>query len=599
MGQKIPREIKTEYSEFKDRVKAAKKQGADIILDFWGEQIPQPAVNALADGGTWAYTNLGFDLNYAKLKAGCTRPVIVFIFDTGGKYTHTGLQDAARNDLGRTFTGEAAPDDGNGHSTHCAGTYGGTHPNGLNVGLCKAMVDKKLIGIVPVKVLSNGGSGSFTWIENGIAYANGVARSLVQQGYGVVYSFSLGGGTEIYQPVAAKLKEAADMGVIVVAAAGNTGSEGVQYPGADPSAQAIAALELVNGQMQWVYFSTFGAKVFEASPGHQIFSTYPPNDYVNLSGTSMATPAAGAVFATLLSYFPRATTAQILSYVEKTLTDLPPTGRDPKTGFGVPIMTRLLSGSPGGENPPPPPSCGTPSDNQVQISSVTASSATFACSASATAFLWRWRPQGTATWANNETIKGIVAATGLQSNTTYEMQVAVKCSLGQSGYSTVKTFKTIGSVPILPVKPETWVANLAIPPGDTYWQSWKTNGQTQTQQLKIRGLAFEVSTNLYGEAIYDLIQKTVSGFFKNSMLVVRDKDDYVTTTGWVAHFLRMHVERELITYNVKIRVTKITGEDTMARYCEFVNPIMPLVLEVDPVVWSQDAVEPVKWWHEY
>jgi len=188
---------------------------------------------------------------------------------------------------------------------------------------------------------------------------------------------------------------------------------------------------------------------------------------------------------------------------------------------------------------------------------------------------------------------------GLTSNTSYEMQVAVKCATGQSIYSSSVVFKTIGSAPINPVKPEVWTANLAIPPGDTYWQNWKTNGQTQSQQLKIRGLAFEVTTNLYGEQIYDLLQKHVSRFFQNSMLVVRDKDDYVTTTGWVAHFLKMHLEYELTQYNIRVKVTKITGEDQLARYCEFVNPTMPLVLSNDPVMWEQNVVEPVKWWYEY
>ena len=587
VAQKVPKEFRERFEELKKRNAEAKKMGADVVLDFWPEQIPQVSTTAADDGGTWAYKATGLEENYQTLKNGCTKPMVIFLFDTGGKYTHPGLKDVAWNELGKVFTGESEPEDGNGHSTHCAGTYGGTHPLGWNIGLARVLVEKKLLRIVPVKVLSNGGSGSFTGILDGINYANGLLPQLVSQGYGVVYSFSLGGGTQIYQPVADALKKAAGLGAMIVAAAGNTGSAGVQYPGADPSAFAIGALELVSGEMRWVYFSTFGDKVFGSAPGHQIYSTYPPDTYANLSGTSMATPAFGALLAVTSSYFATASPSQIVEYFKKNVFDLPPTGFDQKTGWGVPIMTRLLAGNPGGGDPPPPsPTCAAPTLNQVVVGNITAGTAVGACTAQGSLYLWRYRIIGSQDWINAETARGSVAMMNLSPGTNYELQAAVKCMNGTtSGYSVSRAFSTLGaSPPILPVKPKFWTAEVAIPPGDAYNVYWKTKDQEMTQSLTIRALKFDVYTNLYDEDIAELIEAATAKFFKNSSLVVRNTDGYIVATSWVSHFLKLFIETELVAHKVKVTVTKITGENQKGYYCEILNPVTP------KAEWFESAV---------
>jgi subtilisin family serine protease len=90
--------------------------------------------------------------------------------------------------------------------------------------------------------LNNGGSGLFSWIQNGITWANEAAKRHISDGDFVIYSFSLGASSG-NQGITDALNAAAAQGVLIVAAAGNTGGRGVNFPGNVISAKAIAALQ--------------------------------------------------------------------------------------------------------------------------------------------------------------------------------------------------------------------------------------------------------------------------------------------------------------------------------------------------------------------
>ena len=539
---------------------------------------------------SWGATIIGGGEYRAKIASLAKRDIFVYVFDTG-EPDHQDLQ--ATKLFAKSYTGEP-PLDGHGHSSHCGGIIAG-NPSGGLISPAAGLVDAGRIKVIYAKVLSNGGSGSFSWIQSAAAEMLEDAKKRIQAGGFCIWNFSLGGGSTGYAPLDDLFTQAKQAGVLVFCAAGNSYNRGVNYPGNYKDNIAIAAGRQAGQVIERDDYSTYGAETFFIEPGSSIMSTITGQQYAAWSGTSMATPHACAIAAVVASTNPSLTRDQVLEFMRSKSYDLPPTGRDEYNGWGWHRFVNMFNG--GTPPPPPPPACTTPTPQQLAATGVTTTSATFACSAIGTGFLWRWKPQGTATWANLETAKGVASITGLISNTTYEFQAAVKCSSGQSAYSASVTFKTLGTTPVVPVKPEVWTANLAIPPGDTYFQYWKTNGQTESQALKIRGLSFEVTTNLYGEAIYDLLQKTVSKFFQNSLLVVRDKDDYVTTTSWTAHFLRMHLERELSTYNVKVKVTKISGEDVLSRYCEFTNPVQPLSIE--GVDLQTRETPSVKWWYEY
>merc|ERR1712196_701429 len=81
-------------------------------------------------------------------------------------------------------------------------------------------------------------------------------------------------------------------------------------------------------------FSQCNEQVEISAPGVDVLSTYPPNTYSTLSGTSMAGPHVAGIAAQLMSFFPNCTNYQIRNAMVRTAS---PTGEHPgycNRGYG-------------------------------------------------------------------------------------------------------------------------------------------------------------------------------------------------------------------------------------------------------------------------
>lgn len=347
----LPSEYWPDFLEVAERVALMEASGQyDVILDPI-EQIPIPAEYSALATGNWGPEYLGINARYAEIASKAKRKICVFVLDTGGKYDHPALAKAAWNDKGKDFTGTGLQD-AHGHSTHVAGIVGAIDPS-TPLGAARMLVDAGGLKIVPVKVLNDQGGGTFTQIVAGTLYANTVAKELMAQGWFCIYNYSLGGGG-LSTDMENALKEAEALGVYVVAACGNTGGLGVQYPGKSKYVSAIAALMQSGTSVQRATYSTYGPETFIAAPGSMVLSTY-KGGYSSLSGTSMATPHAAGVVAIIASLYPSSTAASIKAHIQKFATDLPPAGKDDYTGYGSPLISALIDNAPGGSPPPPDP----------------------------------------------------------------------------------------------------------------------------------------------------------------------------------------------------------------------------------------------------
>ncbi len=220
--------------------------------------------------------------------------VVIAILDTGVNQSHSALS-------GRLLPGydmvaeDADPEDegdglGWGHGTHVAGIIAHTSPQSK---------------LLPVRVLNTNGRGSTFALAYGIEWA-------VEQGADVV-NLSLG-ADEHSQVLKDVIAGAIDQGVIVVAAAGNLGTDLPQFPASLPAVLSVTAVDADNVKAD---FASYGADWVDlAAPGVGITSTIVGplgSGYASWSGTSMATGFVSGAAALMRERLPTASVAEISS----------------------------------------------------------------------------------------------------------------------------------------------------------------------------------------------------------------------------------------------------------------------------------------------
>ena len=240
-------------------------------------------MEALAQSTPWGVDRVDAEQLHAAGETGAGAEVA--IIDTGIDRTHPDLQGNVGS--GVTIVGGATAlngQDDNGHGTHCAGIADAVDNAQGVVGVSTRAT------VHPVKVLTAAGSGTTSDVAKGVEYT-------ANQGWDVG-SLSLGGGAS--QTLKEACQYAADGGVLLVAAAGNSGpcSDCVGYPAAYDTVMAVSATNRNDGLAS---FSSTGPQVEIAAPGANVDSTYLGGTYQTLSGTSMACPhvsgAAGQLIA--------------------------------------------------------------------------------------------------------------------------------------------------------------------------------------------------------------------------------------------------------------------------------------------------------------
>ncbi|MBN3895257.1 MAG: S8 family serine peptidase [Nostoc sp. NOS(2021)] len=252
--------------------------------------------------------------------------VVVAVVDTGVDYNHEDLKDNIWTNP-KEIAGNGKDDDGNGyvddihgwnfvdnnnnvlddngHGTHVSGTIAGENNN---YGVTGIAYDAK---IMPVKVLDDSGSGSYTSIAKGIHYA-------VDNGANVI-NLSLGGNYS-NSTLESAINYASSKGVIVVMAAGNDGGSSPDYPAryASKSGIAVGAVDKNNNLADFSNRSGTNQISYVTAPGVNVYSSVPNNQYAIYSGTSMAAPHVAGVVALMLSANSKLTDAQVREIVADT-----------------------------------------------------------------------------------------------------------------------------------------------------------------------------------------------------------------------------------------------------------------------------------------
>ncbi len=268
--------------------------------------------------------------------------VTIAIIDTGIMKTHPEFGNRVLTGF-NAFNGSTNATDDNGHGTHVAGISGAGKNNPATSGMFGVAYNAFLL---PIKVLDKNGSGSWDTVARGIQYAVNQRNSgtVTAARKPFVINLSLGGSQPTSTSVETSLRNAVSAGMVVAAAAGNSG-------GANPIWPARYAKELwANGQIIAVgavdannVIASFSNRAgdtmnyYLVAPGVSIYSTYskPSNSYATGSGTSMATPYVTGAVALIKSGWSYLTAPQITGILFTSATDLGALGVDPIYGRGL------------------------------------------------------------------------------------------------------------------------------------------------------------------------------------------------------------------------------------------------------------------------
>jgi subtilisin family serine protease len=308
----IPAEVQWEYSRAFHgvAVRAPRSAIAAIArLPYVKRVHDDHEMRAMAGAAT---TQIGADKVWTTLGTR-GKGVVVAVIDTGVDYTH----EALGKGIGPGFkviggydfyNRDADPFDDNGHGTHVSGIIAGDSPTITGVA--------PEASLMAFKVLGAGGSGK----ESDVVAA--VERAIDPNGDGDpsdhvdVINLSLGGSGNPDDPGSRALDAAAQAGIVVCVASGNSGRyHAVASPGTSRQAITVGAVDNNNVVAG---FSSRGPtpkdltmKPEIGAPGVSINSSLPGNRYGLASGTSMATPHVAGAAALLKALHRDWTPAQI------------------------------------------------------------------------------------------------------------------------------------------------------------------------------------------------------------------------------------------------------------------------------------------------
>jgi subtilase family serine protease len=268
--------------------------------DLWGLQMIQaPAAWDLSFGSTSnvvAVVDTGIDYTHEDLAANMWSAPTAFTVNIDGLPVTCAAGTHGFNAIARTCD----PMDDQNHGTHVSGTIGAVGNNG--VGVVGVNWTAQLMGI---KFLDADGNGTVADAISAIEFAIAAKQAFASTGGANVRVLSASwGGPEFSQALLDEVNAANDADMLLVAGAGNDGTDNDVspfYPAAFDAPNVIAvASTSFSDDLSW--FSNYGAtSVDVAAPGEFILSTIVGNTYEYESGTSMATPHVSGAAALVLS----------------------------------------------------------------------------------------------------------------------------------------------------------------------------------------------------------------------------------------------------------------------------------------------------------
>lgn len=242
--------------------------------------------------------------------------ITLAIVDTGADWNHVELQGKLIPGW-NTYDNNSNTQDGHGHGTHTSGTAGANSDNGIGIAGVSFGVK-----IMPVRVLSSGGSGTEAQCGAGLVWAADHGANICSM------SLQYYQGTQTFHD---NVDYAFNKGVLLIAANGNNQGNLIAYPAKFSNCLGIAATTDTDA---WAGFSNYGPECDLAAPGEDVYSLKLGGGYTTMSGTSMATPHVSGLASLVWSFDRGLTNTEVYEDIRTTVDDKGAAGWDQFYGWG-------------------------------------------------------------------------------------------------------------------------------------------------------------------------------------------------------------------------------------------------------------------------
>jgi type VII secretion-associated serine protease mycosin len=254
--------------------------------------------------------------------------VTVAVIDTGVQADRADLKGAVLPGFDVTASGDGRRDE-LGHGTAMAGIIAARGHGD----------DRGLLGIAPRAMIL-----PIRPASGPLIVAKAIEWAVRQDAEVINMSFAVGDGDDLAEAVAL----AAKSDVVLVAATGNDGEEGIDgdYPAAYPEVLAVGASGRKGAATS---FSHRGPQLDLVAPGVDIpvIGGKLDSEYRMVEGTSASTAIVSGAAALIRSKYPKLSAAEVVSVLESTATDKGAPGRDDTYGNGELNLVAALKAAAG------------------------------------------------------------------------------------------------------------------------------------------------------------------------------------------------------------------------------------------------------------
>ncbi len=253
-----------------------------------------------------------------------SQEVMTCVIDSGISRNHPDIVDVDVRSGWNYLDSGSVVIDPSGHGTSVSGIIAASTNNQIGIaGISNS-------AIIPLKVAQDNGD---------ITTSNTVKAvyDAVDIGCDVI-NLSLG-SQEYSAAENSAIQHAINNNILVVAAAGNDGSNDLFYPA---SYLNVISVGSVDQSLTKSTFSNYNDKISLVAPGELILSTGSKSTYSRVSGTSFAAPFVSAVGSVLKSYDKAINQAQFLEVLKLTSSDLGNVGYDNYYGHGLLNIQKIV-----------------------------------------------------------------------------------------------------------------------------------------------------------------------------------------------------------------------------------------------------------------